>query len=268
MTIPTQQAPSPHLRGNRNHEQVDESLVELADRRAYQGRKSHSPQKHRGDMWGGNDVRGDLPPRHRANHQMSEQRSEARPRKAPRTDSMRSEQRGHKEDQREHPAQRQPVRREHSRSAASMSIFDLVGRSAGDIDKERGRDLRDRLRHSKRLSPSISSRSANQPRHVRPAFGELDELRAWIEDLAFRAEGVGNDNHSPFTREIKEEPLPHGFKMPQILSYEEKTESRDHLNAFNDQIDLLQVNDLAKCHCFAVTLTQVAKKWFRKLPAN
>ena len=34
------------------------------------------------------------------------------------------------------------------------------------------------------------------------------------------------------------------------------------------KMDLLQVNDLAKCSCFAVTLTQVAKKWFRKLPAN
>ena len=28
------------------------------------------------------------------------------------------------------------------------------------------------------------------------------------------------------------------------------------------------MNDLAKCQYFAVTLTQVAKKWFRKLPAN
>ena len=28
------------------------------------------------------------------------------------------------------------------------------------------------------------------------------------------------------------------------------------------------MNDLAKCRYFAVTLTQVAKKWFHKLPAN
>ena len=63
-TRPTQQAPSPHLGGNRNHEQVDESLVELADHQAHRRRKSHSPQKHRGDMQGGNDVRGDLPHRH------------------------------------------------------------------------------------------------------------------------------------------------------------------------------------------------------------
>ena len=56
--------------------------------------------------------------------------------------------------------------------------------------------------------------------------------------------------------------------MPQIPSYEGKTDPYDHLDAFNDQMDLLQVNDLAKCRCFTVTLTQVAKKLFHKLPAN
>ena len=56
--------------------------------------------------------------------------------------------------------------------------------------------------------------------------------------------------------------------MPQILSYEGKIDPCDHLDAFNIQMDLLQVNDLAKFHYSAVTLTQVAKKWFRKLPAN
>ena len=63
---------------------------------------------------------------------------------------------------------------------------------------------------------------------------ELDELRARIEDLAVRVEEVGDDNHSPFTREIKEEPLPSGFKMPQIPSYEGKTDPRDQLDAFNN----------------------------------
>ena len=97
---------------------------------------------------------------------------------------------------------------------------------------------------------------------------ELDELRARIEDLAVRAKEVGYDNHSLFTQEIKEKPIPSGFKMPQIPSYERKTDPRDHLDIFKGQIDLLQVNDLAKYRCFAITLTQVAKKWFCKLPAN
>ena len=56
--------------------------------------------------------------------------------------------------------------------------------------------------------------------------------------------------------------------MPQIPSYEGKSNPSDHLDVFNDQMDLLQVNNLAKCRCFAITLTQVAKKWFHNLPAN
>ena len=88
-----------------------------------------------------------------------------------------------------------------------MSIFDHVRRSAGDVDREQGRDLHDRLHHSRRASPSsTSTRSANQPRRARPVLAELDELRAHIEDLPVRAKEVGDDNHSPFTREIKEEP--------------------------------------------------------------
>ena len=43
---------------------------------------------------------------------------------------------------------------------------------------------------------------------------QKDELRARIKDLAVRVEEVGDNNHYPFTQEIKEELLPHGFKMP------------------------------------------------------
>ena len=145
----------------------------------------------------------------------SEQRGETRPKKAPRADLVRREQRGRREDRREHSAPHLLARREHSCSTALRIIFDRVGRSAGDVDREQGRDLCDRLRHSRKASPSSTSiRSANQPRCARLALAELDELRARIEDFVVRAEEVGDDNHSPFTREIKEEPLPHGFKMP------------------------------------------------------
>ena len=69
-----------------------------------------------------------------------------------------------KEDRCEHPALRRPARREHSHSIASGSIFDRVRKSVGDVDRDQGRDLHDRLRHSRRESPSsTSTRSANQP---------------------------------------------------------------------------------------------------------
>ena len=162
----------------------------------------------------GNDGRGDLPPHPQADHQMSKQRGETRPRRAPCVDSVRSEQGGRRKDRHEHPAPYQLARREHISSIASASIFNRVKRSGGDVDIEQGQDLRERLRHSRRPSHSATTRSANQPQRARPTVAELYELRTRIEDLAVRAEEVGNDNHSPFTGEIKEEPLPHGFKMP------------------------------------------------------
>ena len=55
------------------------------------------------------------------------------------------------------------------------------------------------------------------------------------------------------------------FKLPTITPYEEKTDPQEHLDHFNDLMELHQVSDFAKCLCFTVTLTIGAKKWFRTL---
>ena len=46
-----------------------------------------------------------------------------------------------------------------------------------------------------------------------------------------------------------------------MAAYEGKTDPLDHLDAFCDQMDLLQVTLLARCRCFAVTLSITTKKW-------
>ena len=46
-----------------------------------------------------------------------------------------------------------------------------------------------------------------------------------------------------------------------MATYEGKTDPLDHVDAFNDQMDLLQVTTLARCMCLAVTLSGTAKKW-------
>ena len=48
-----------------------------------------------------------------------------------------------------------------------------------------------------------------------------------------------------------------------MATYEGKIDPLDHLDAFNDQMDLLQVTLLARCRCFAVILSGTAKKWIR-----
>ena len=46
-----------------------------------------------------------------------------------------------------------------------------------------------------------------------------------------------------------------------MAMYEGKTDLSDHLDAFNDQMDLFQVTTLARYICFAVTLSGTTKKW-------
>ena len=50
-----------------------------------------------------------------------------------------------------------------------------------------------------------------------------------------------------------------------MVTYEGKTDRLDHLDAFNDQMDLLQVTMLARCRCFTITLSGTTKKWIRQV---
>ena len=58
----------------------------------------------------------------------------------------------------------------------------------------------------------------------------------------------------PFSVEIQQAPLLVGFSMPTMATYEGKMDPLDHLDAFNEQMDFLQVTTLARYKCFAVTL--------------
>ena len=66
---------------------------------------------------------------------------------------------------------------------------------------------------------------------------------------------------SPFCREIREARLLEGFKLPTIKVYEGKSDPQDHLDHFNDLMELYLVSDMAKCRVFSVTFTNRAKNW-------
>ena len=66
---------------------------------------------------------------------------------------------------------------------------------------------------------------------------------------------------SPFCEEIQQVLLPVVFKMPTMKTYKGKTDHQDHLDAFNNQMDLLLVTSLASCRCFAARLSGITKKW-------
>ena len=99
-----------------------------------------------------------------------------------------------------------------------------------------------------------------------PMHDEINELRKRLDMLVAKSsEATPSITSSPFNLEIQQAPLPMGFRMPTMTTYERKTDPQDHLDMFNDQMDLLQVSSRAQCRCFVVTLMAIAKKWFRQI---
>lgn len=62
--------------------------------------------------------------------------------------------------------------------------------------------------------------------------------------------------------EIKNTTLFVGFKMPTITLYDRKTNPNDHIIAFEDHMDIFNLNDDQRCKVFMVTLKKVAKRWY------
>ena len=101
---------------------------------------------------------------------------------------------------------------------------------------------------------------------VSPFNDETNELRPRLKKLAGRnTKAAQSTSISPFSIEIQQAPLLAGFRMPTMAINEGKTDPQDHLDAFNNQMDLFQVTTLARCRCFVVTLSRIAKKWIHQV---
>ena len=72
-------------------------------------------------------------------------------------------------------------------------------------------------------------------------------------------------NKTKSCRAILKAPFPKGFKLQSIKAYEGKIDPRDHLDHFNDLMELHMVSDNTKYRMFTVILSNGAKKWFNSL---
>ena len=112
------------------------------------------------------------------------------------------------------------------------NVFDQLGQNIEE-------DLRIHLDASR---TSTSSKKNDMPTFS-PMHDEINELRKLLDKLAAKSsENTPSTTSLPFSLEIQQAPLPTGFYMPTITTYEGKTDPQDHLDAFNDQMDLLQVS--------------------------
>ena len=97
----------------------------------------------------------------------------------------------------------------------SCNIFDRLGRSIGE----------DMLTHLEAKYTSVTSKRREDLPVVSPINDEINELRARLEKLAARnTEAAQSTSTSPFNAEIQQAPLPTGFRMPTMATYERKTD--------------------------------------------
>ena len=111
----------------------------------------------------------------------------------------------------------------------TRNVFDRLCQNAEE-------DLRVHLDARRTLA---SSKKNNVPTFS-PMHEEINKLRKRLDKLATKSsEATPSTTSSPFSLEIQQAPLPPGFRMPTMTIYKGKTDPQDHLNAFNDQMDLL-----------------------------
>ena len=92
---------------------------------------------------------------------------------------------------------------------------------------------------------STTSRRREDLPIIPPINDEINKPRTRLEKLAARnIEAAPLMSTLPFSAEIQQVSLPVGFRMPTMATYEGKTNTQDHLDDFNDQMDLLQVTTI------------------------
>ena len=139
--------------------------------------------------------------------------------------------------------------------SASRNVFRRLGREADIWDMLNRKRYQGHSQHSTfqiRQQEVSSQGLRNIP---------IEDLRRTIismeeHDEELIAEATG----SPFCREICEARLLKGFKLYTIKVYEGKSDPQNHLDHFNDLMELHLVFDMAKCRVLVVTLTSGAKK--------
>ena len=135
-----------------------------------------------------------------------------------------------------------------------------------------GQDLRDTLNRRQDHEQSQQSTAHNMRLELAPKRqGEIpiENLHRAIPAMKENdVELIAAVTGSSFNQEIREARLLKGFKLPAIKVYEGKSDPQEHLDHFNNLMELHLVSKMTKCGVFAVTLIGGAKKWLKVVPLD
>ena len=73
---------------------------------------------------------------------------------------------------------------------------------------------------------------------------------------------------SPFTAEVLYFPLPTKFRMSQIEAFDGTKDPIDHLNTYENRMELHGYQDPIRCRAFTITLKGPTLAWFNRLPPS
>ncbi|GAU39516.1 hypothetical protein TSUD_68800 [Trifolium subterraneum] len=112
--------------------------------------------------------------------------------------------------------------------------------------------------------------------NLQPAVGEINRLKAKMiaieqEKAAEREEEAELDNiqdSQPLAQALWDAQVPANFKIPQLPTFEGKTDPLEHLMAVGTQTAIIGAEEHLKCKLLSSTLKDAALRWYMNLPKN
>jgi hypothetical protein len=104
---------------------------------------------------------------------------------------------------------------------------------------------------------------------------EVEDLKRKYADMAHQIAGdevksiareLLEDTYLPFSNRVMVFPIPDKFKMPHVDKYNGSGDPTEHVENFHAHLILLGTPDEIACRAFPLTLAEVAKDWFARLP--
>ena len=122
-------------------------------------------------------------------------------------------------------------------------------------------------RSARRRSPRRSPPRRSPPRRSPPRRNR----RSWSSSSSEDTRDSRNDRNAygPFTRRIREAPIPRGLeKPPQMDSYDGTTDPDERIENIEAVLTYQSVQGAVKCKLFVTTLRRGAVTWFKNLRRN